>query len=123
MTSRQPLIVVVEDDADMSRAMESMLRAADFDTVMHASAECLLAAGLPPAAACLLLDIHLPGMSGFDLHERLAATVCLPVVFMTAHDAPAARARSSSAGAMAYFVKPFDGRNLIETLRRVSIRE
>jgi FixJ family two-component response regulator len=122
MTSRQPLIVVVEDDADMSRAMESMLGAAGFDTVMHASAECLLAAGLPPAAACLLLDIHLPGMSGFDLHDRLAATACPPVVFMTAHDAPVARAQSFKAGATAYLIKPFDGRTLIETLRRVSGR-
>jgi FixJ family two-component response regulator len=72
MKSRQPLIFVVEDDADMSRAMESMLSAAGFDTAVHASAECLLATGVPAAAACLLLDVHLPGMSGFELQERLA---------------------------------------------------
>jgi FixJ family two-component response regulator len=119
MTSQQPLIVVVEDDADMNRAMESMLSAAGFATSMHASAESLLAGGVPPAASCLLLDVQLPGMSGFDLHDRLATTPCPPVVFMTAHDAPAARARSLKAGAIAYLVKPFDGKALVATLQQV----
>ena len=123
MTSRQPLIVVVDDDADMNRAMESMLSAAGFATSMHGCAESLLEAGVPPDAACLLLDVHLPGISGFELHDRLMSTRCPPVVFMTAHDAPVARVQSQRAGAIAYFVKPFDGRELITTLRRVSQRD
>jgi FixJ family two-component response regulator len=114
MTSRQPLIVVVEDDADMSRAMESMLSAAGFAASMHVSAEALLAFGVPVTAACLVLDVHLPGMSGFDLLDRLAAPP--PVIFMTAHDEPAARARSQKAGAVAYLVKPFDGKALVAML-------
>jgi FixJ family two-component response regulator len=123
MTPRRPLIVVVEDDMDMRRAMQSMLDAAGFDASMHASAEALLASGVPADAACLVLDVHLPGMSGFDLHDLLAVTTSRrPVAFMTAHDAPATRARSQDAGAVAYLVKPFDGKVLITTLRRVAPR-
>ena len=121
MTFRQPLIVVVEDDASMKRAMESMLDAAGFATSMHDSAEDLLAAGVPAATACLVLDVHLPGMSGFDLHDLLATTTPHPpVVFMTAHDEPEARARSLEVGAIAYLVKPFDGKALITTLRGIA---
>jgi FixJ family two-component response regulator len=117
---RHPLVVVVEDDADMSRAMNSMLSAAGFETSMHRSAEALLASGVPTATTCLVLDVHLPGMSGFDLYERVLATMAhRPVVFMTAFDEAAAQERSKKAGAVAYLVKPFDGKSLIATLHRV----
>lgn len=107
----------------MSRAMESMLGAAGFETSMHASAEELLATGVPGAAVCLIVDVHLPGMSGLDLYERVATTApTKPVVFMTAYDEPATRERSKRAGAIVYLVKPFDGRALVATLRRVSQR-
>ena len=121
MTCRQPLIVVVEDDEDVNRAIESMLSAAGFATSMHLSAESVLRSGVPAATACLVLDVHLPGISGFELHDCLVSiTPRPPVIFMTAHDEPAARARSQRAGAAAYLVKPFDGKVLTGTSRRVS---
>src|SRR5262252_3021153 len=99
-TSRQPLIAVVGDDEDLNRAIESTLNAAGFARSMHLSAESVLRLGVPPATACLVLDVHLPGISGFELHDCLASTTPRPPdVFMTAHDAPAARARSQRAGA------------------------
>ena len=56
MPSGQPLVIVVEDDADVSRAVESVLNAAGFDAVMFPSAEALLEAQVPADAACLVLD-------------------------------------------------------------------
>lgn len=101
----------------MSRAMESLLGAAGFATSLHSSAEALLSCGVPANAACLVLDVHLPGISGFDLHDRLAP-MRQPVVFMTAHDDAVTRAQSAKAGAIAYFVKPFVGKALIAALDR-----
>ena len=104
----------------MNRAMDSMLQAAGFETAMFFSAEALLGAGVPADTACLVLDVHLPGMTGFELYDRLAATdPPRPVIFMTAYDEPAARAQSKEAGAVAYLTKPFPGKQLIENIDRV----
>ena len=104
----------------MSRAVESMLKAAGFDAAMFFSAEALLEAQVPANTACLVLDVHLPGMTGFDLYDRLSAThPPHPVIFMTGYDEPAARARSLEIGAVAYLVKPFAGKRLLESIGRV----
>jgi FixJ family two-component response regulator len=121
MPPRHPLVVVVEDNADMNRAMDSMLQAAGFETAMFFSAEALLKAGVRADTACLVLDVHLPGMTGFELYDSLAAIhPPPPVIFMTAYDEPAARAQSKEAGAVAYLTKPFPGKRLIETIDRVN---
>ena len=75
----------------------------------------------PTDTACLVLDVHLPGMNGFELDHRLTATHIqqCPVIFMTAYDEPAARARSEEARAVAYLIKPFAGKQLIECIGRV----
>ena len=120
MASGRPLVIVVEDDADMTRALESVLKAAGFDAAMFSSGEALLGALVPADMACLVLDVHLPGMTGFELYDRLtAAHPSCPVIFMTGYDEPAARARSLEAKAVAYLVKPFAGKRLIESIRRV----
>lgn len=104
----------------MNRAMDSVLQAAGFEAAMFFSAEALLEAGVPADTACLVLDVHLPGMTGFELYDRLAAThPRRPVIFMTAYDEPAARAQSEKAGAVAYLTKPFPGKRLIEAIDRV----
>jgi len=120
MPSRQPLVIVVEDDAHMSRALESVLKAAGFDAVIFSSPAALLDAQVPPDAACLVLDVHLPGMNGFELYDRLTAMYprC-PAIFMTAFDEPAAQARALQAGAVAYLIKPFSGKRLIECVGQV----
>ena len=104
----------------MILAVESVLKAAGFHTAMFSSAEELLEAKVLDGAVCLVLDVHLPGMTGFELYDRLTAKrpPC-PVIFMTGYDEPAARARSTEAGAVAYLVKPFAGKRLIESIRRV----
>jgi FixJ family two-component response regulator len=118
MASARPLVIVVEDDADMTRALESMLKAAGFDAAMFSSGEALLGALVPADTACLVLDVHLPGMTGFELYDRLAAahSTC-HVIFMTGYDEPAARTRSLEAKAVAYLVKPFAGKGVARVHR------
>jgi FixJ family two-component response regulator len=111
-------IVVVEDDASMGQALELMLRAGGYEVITFASAEAALEADAAATADCLILDIHLPAMSGFELFQRLAlAGNELPAIFITAHDEPAARDEAERlAGAGRYFTKPFSGRALLDAI-------
>ena len=80
----------------------------------------LLASDTLQGAGCLIVDVQLPVMNGFELHARLATmTVLPPVMFITAFDSPEARAQALAAGAVAFLTKPFSGRTLLETVRRV----
>jgi FixJ family two-component response regulator len=117
MPGEIPSIVVVEDDASMSRAIERVLRAGGFTAVLFASAEAALEAEAAATAECLVLDIHLPGMSGFDLYRQLAqAGETPPAIFITAHDEPAVREEAKSMGASRYLSKPFSGRALLNAV-------
>jgi FixJ family two-component response regulator len=114
-----PVVCIIDDDASLLRALSRLLAAAGFIVTAFASAEDFLgdAQRIPPA--CLVLDIHLGGLSGFELQERLVRQgESIPVVFITAHDEAAARARASRAGAVAYLCKPFDQEALIEAIDR-----
>ena len=76
----------------MSQAIERILRAGGFAPVLFASAEAVLEAEAATTANCLVLDIRLPGMSGFELYRHLAlAGIEAPAIFITAHDEPAIR--------------------------------
>jgi len=114
-------IVVVEDDESMRSALVRMLRAAGYATTAFSSAEDCLAAPPGCVAACLVLDINLPGLSGLELHARLAAVGrAAPVVFITAHGSDASREAAARAGALAYLLKPFAGRDLLSAIARTT---
>jgi FixJ family two-component response regulator len=115
-----PLVCVIDDDQSLLRALGRLLRAAGFTVESFGSAEEFLRAahGRP---CCLVLDVRLGGMSGFDLHEALRdAGVTAPVVFITAHDDLATRERARRAGAVQYLRKPFEESALVEALRRAT---
>ena len=66
----------------------------------------------------VILDLHLPGMSGFDVQKALAAgKSSIPVVVLTGNDTPANRARSLAEGAAVYLTKPIDDEELLQALR------
>jgi FixJ family two-component response regulator len=115
----KPKIVVVDDDAGMNRALERLLKVAGFLPVTYSSGEALLESKDAAGAACLILDIHLPGLSGFDLHRRmLDGGIRVPVIFVTAYDDDSSRARARQAGAIAYFTKPFQRPHLLGAIAR-----
>src|SRR5262245_16041813 len=100
MAGTTPRIVVVEDDPSMSKAVERILRTGGFTPIVFNSAEAALAADAAQAADCLVLDIRLPGMSGFDLYDQLThAGEAPPAIFMTAHDEPTVRQEAERLGA------------------------
>jgi len=111
-------VVVVEDDASMSQAMERILRLAGLAPVTFGSAEEACAASAVEEAACLIIDLQLPGLNGFALRERLAAMGILPpVIFISAFDEPETRVQAAEAGAQ-FLTKPFSGRALLEAIRK-----
>jgi FixJ family two-component response regulator len=119
MLDREQTIVVVDDDVRMGEAVNRLLTAAGFHALAFRSAEALLQSGVTAKAACLVLDVQLPGLSGFELNRQLVgAGTKLPVVFMTAYDAPSAREDAQQAGAIAFFTKPFSGHRLVSAIRR-----
>ena len=116
-------VAVVDDDDSACRALGRLLRTAGFLPVTYASAEAFLQDTKRPHFDCLVLDIQLKGMSGLELHRRLAAVEdTTPVLFITAHDNPEARTEAETGGCAGYFQKTDPGERILETLRDVISR-
>jgi FixJ family two-component response regulator len=115
------MIAVVDDDASMLKGIERVLGAYGFGTKVFASAEALLNLDGLPRVDCLLIDVHLSGMSGIELRRHLTAAGCnLPVIFMTAFDDEATRTQAQSAGCIAYLHKPFVVNLLLEAIEQAT---
>lgn len=109
-----PVISVVDDDESVRQALEGLLRSAGLQVATFASAEEFLGSRQLRTAACLILDLQMPGMGGLELQQRLAeAGRRIPVVVLTAHGDDDARAKALAAGAVAFMPKPFDGEALL----------
>src|ERR1700733_7020689 len=100
-------VSIVDDDASIREALKSLMRSVRFDVEAFASAEDFLASKHLNNSACLILDVSLPGMSGFELQTRLKQErPGLPIVFITAHADEASRERALKSGAIDLLAKP-----------------
>ena len=114
-----PLIAVVDDDASFLRSVERLLRGAGYRVASYRSGREFQAAQGGPPPDCLVLDVHLPEMTGLELRDRLAeAGNRLPVVLMTAYDTPQTRERAVRPGTFGLLLKPFDRQELLAALAR-----
>lgn len=112
-------VAVVDDDESLCRSMERLLRAAHLQPEVFASAEAFLAHDRRAEFDCLVLDIQLEGMSGLELHEALAtAGDRTPVIFITAHDAPAIHDQAWRGGCAGFFRKTEPGEHLLAAIHR-----
>jgi FixJ family two-component response regulator len=113
------LIAIVDDDASVRRALNRLIRSARMDTETFGSTGEFLDAGGSHEPDCLVLDVQMPGMTGLELSAQLAARKStIPVVLITAYDAPAAREAASASGAAAYLTKPIDDQLLLDAIGR-----
>jgi len=120
MSQTQHVVAIVDDDVFIQRALARLLYAAGWQAVMFTSAEAFLQTGLQASPDCLVLDVWLPGMTGVELLEHLAATgSSLPAVIITGRDDLQVRMRAMQAGAVAYLLKPLDGQEFLQTLQAV----
>ena len=112
-------VAVVDDDESLCRSFSRLLRVAGFQPVTYPSAEAFLQDSKRPRFDCLVLDIQLPGMSGLELSQRLAAVAdATPVIFITAHDEPEIRSQALAGGCAGFFHKNDPGERVLEAIRR-----
>ena len=117
--AEQNTVLIVDDDASVRQATERLFRVAGYTTAAFASAEALLAAQRVEYAACLVLDVCLPGLSGFELHAQLtSAGIDVPVIFVSGHDEPHVREQATQTGAFAFLAKPLAGSTLLAVVAR-----
>jgi FixJ family two-component response regulator len=110
-------ISIVDDDASIREALKSLMRAVRFDVEVFASAEEFLASERLNDTACLILDVTLPGMSGFELQNRLnSESRAIPIIFITAHSDEVSRERALKGGATDFLSKPVRGDTLFKAI-------
>jgi two-component system, LuxR family, response regulator FixJ len=116
----EPLISIVDDDQAVRDALKRMLQAHGFATAVFASAEQFLDRAQARSAACLILDVRMPGMTGLALHDYLISTGCrVPTILITACPTSSERRRAIASGAASYLAKPLGEQVLLDTIRGV----
>ncbi|MDB5538964.1 MAG: two-component response regulator [Devosia sp.] len=116
--SRVPTVSIVDDDDSVRGATARFVRLHGFLVHAFASAEEFLQSAVVDETACLITDVQMPGMSGYELQRRLIADGRrIPVIFITAFPQEGSRAKALKAGAIGFLTKPFDGNTLIGRLR------
>ena len=109
-----PVIAIVDDDASVRRSLHRLVQAAGYPAETFASAREFLEWLPRGRAACLVLDVHMKELSGFELQKRLA----VPIIFITAHDDATTRERIEKSGASGHLRKPFDEQAVLDAIRR-----
>jgi FixJ family two-component response regulator len=109
-----PIIAIVDDDASVRRALQRLVESAGYAVQTFASAREFLDWLPQGQAACLVLDVHMDGMSGLDLQQRLA----VPVIFITAHDDALTVERIKRARAAGHLRKPIDAQAVLNAIQQ-----
>jgi FixJ family two-component response regulator len=110
------LIAIVDDDASVCEALESLLKSIGFRTAIFASARNFLDSPQFPSVSCVILDVSMPEMNGLELQRHLVASHPIPIIFITAHGNEKTREQALRAGAISFFTKPFRDEALIDAL-------
>lgn len=114
------MVSVIDDDESLRRSVENLLSSVGIQTAAFESAEAFLASSELASTACIVLDLRMNGMSGFDLMAHNAgAGWLIPVIMLTAHGDNEARQRALRAGAKAFLAKPFRAEELLDAVRAV----
>jgi FixJ family two-component response regulator len=121
MSDQRKVIAVVDDDQTMVKAIARLLTAHGFAAQVFASAESFLDSPTAKDATCLVLDVHLGGMSGIELRRRLKLVRSkLPVIFITAVDDEATQQEAMEVGCVAFLRKPFQANLLIGAIDKAT---
>ena len=115
------LVAVVEDDAPSRAATGRVLRAGGFEPALFDSAEAFLKAAPTRCPLCLIVDVHLTGMSGIDLQKRLRETgVAPPIIITTGDREESVRTCAQQNGCVAFLQKPFDSATLLGLIASIA---
>ena len=113
----RPLVLIVDDDAAVRAAIEELMLSVGIDAAGFGSTHELLEADLPDRPGCLILDVRMPGSSGLDLQQHLAATGnAKPIVFLTGHGDIPMTVQAMKAGAVDFLTKPVRDQSLLDAV-------
>jgi len=114
---RRAMVYVIDDDESVRKALKRLLRSADVGVETFSSAEEFLSNPRQAEDACILIDIRMPGLTGFDLQKRLLSQgIRMPVIVISASDDVQTRERARELGAVNFFRKPVDDQALLDAI-------
>jgi FixJ family two-component response regulator len=114
-----PFIAIVDDDSSVRRSLCRLVKAFGYQVESFDSAETYLNSNHSVSPDCLVLDLHMPGLSGIELHKKLRETGGqIPVIFITAHDDLRTRETIPEVGVIDFLSKPFKDEDLQKSLER-----
>jgi|SRR5579871_3954135 len=112
------IVVTVDDDRRMRQSLESLIESAGYAPLMFSSAEEFLRSGSLAKASCVITDVGMPGMDGFELQRRIRLErPQLPVILISGLDGVESRERALGNGAIEFLYKPFDVLGLLGIIR------
>jgi FixJ family two-component response regulator len=116
MDQSRPLISVLDDEPQFGKALARLLKTYGFEVVTFTRGEEFLEACASRMPNCLLLDLHMPGLNGFEVLERLTERHA-PVLVITGHDEPGNAERVRKLGGVGYLLKPVNEPQLLQAIR------
>ncbi|TIM71829.1 MAG: response regulator transcription factor [Mesorhizobium sp.] len=123
-TEVEPAVYVIDDDVGIRDALGLLFRSVGLRAELFHSANELMQSKLPPIPSCLVLDVRLPGLSGFELHAELTkADVHIPIIFITAHGDIPMSVRAMKAGAVDFITKPFRDQDMLDAVTAAITRD
>ena len=112
------MISIIDDDRMVRESTADLISSLGHEALIFGSGEQFLASGCVKDTACIITDLHMPGLNGLDLQNRLLADgYRTPIVFITGYPKDAARSRALNNGAVAFLIKPFQESALISSLK------
>ena len=121
MTEAKCMVHIVDNDESVADSLRLLVESSGYPAVIFKSAEDFLDSNFSETPCCLILDIHLPGMSGLDLQRHLTTSGArIPVIFITGHDRRRLEEEAMRIGAIAYLRKPFDEQVLLDAIQLAS---
>jgi FixJ family two-component response regulator len=117
LTFNTPIVTIVDDDESVREALKGFIQSIGFRADVFPSAEDFLASNNLDKTSCIIIDVHMPVMTGLELQCRLNGSHRrIPMIFVTAHDDPVVRIQALKAGAVDFLSKPFNAEVLLSAI-------
>jgi FixJ family two-component response regulator len=117
------MIAIVDDDVCAREATAGVIRSLGYALATYASAEDFLGSDHVNGTSCLITDLHLPGLSGLELYQRLLSDgFAMPTIIVTGHPDETTRAQALAAGAVAFLSKPFGKKTIDDCVKAAFTR-
>ena len=118
------MVFVVDDDASVRKSLSRVISEAGYRVQTYASPREFLTRGPEPGPSCLVLDVRMPGVTGFELQQTLTGAVHeIPIIFITGHGDIPMSVKAMKAGADDFLTKPFPGKELLDAIRRAVAKD